>query len=116
MHGGDFDQAGFQWVVADDAEGGVLAWRRTWGDESVLVVASTTPVVREDYRIGVPEEGSYVELLNSDAECYGGSGVGNLGRVEARPIPSHGYEASLALRLPPLGALVLGPARLAETG
>jgi 1,4-alpha-glucan branching enzyme len=108
----DFDPIGFEWIVADDADDGVLAWRRTGSEGSVLVVANTTPIVREDFRVGVPEEGSWLELLNTDAADYGGSGIGNLGQVEAPPEPSHGYPASVSLRLPPLGALLLAPARL----
>ena len=65
---------------------------------------------RVDYRIGVPRAGTYREVLNSDAEVYGGSNVGNQGRVEASDTPSHGYEHSLALTLPPLGFLLLKPA------
>jgi 1,4-alpha-glucan branching enzyme len=64
--------------------------------------------VREGYRIGVPAAGEWLELCNTDATDYGGSGAGNLGRIETEPVPSHGYSASLSLRLPPLGALLLG--------
>ena len=75
----------------------------------MLVVCNFTPVTRYDYRIGVPETGDYVELLNSDAPRYGGSGVGNLGRVTATPESAHGRPASLSLTLPPLAALLLAP-------
>ena len=68
-----------------------------------------TPVVREAFRVGVPEPGFWSERLNSDADLYGGSNVGNLGGVEAEAIPSHGKDWSISLRLPPLGALVLQP-------
>jgi len=71
-----------------------------------VIVCNFTPVVRRDYRIGVPLPGNYVERVNTDAETYGGSRVGNLGRVEADPEPMHGHPYSLRLVLPPLGALV----------
>jgi 1,4-alpha-glucan branching enzyme len=70
-----------------------------------------TPVVREDYRIGVPSPGAWAERFNSDAAEYGGSGVGNLGRVESSAIPAHGFEQSVSLRLPPLGVLLLSDLR-----
>jgi 1,4-alpha-glucan branching enzyme len=70
-----------------------------------------TPLVREGYRLGVPEGGEWRELLNSDAPVYGGSGVGNQGTVRAEAAPSHGREFSLQLTLPPLGALFLKPGR-----
>jgi 1,4-alpha-glucan branching enzyme len=73
----------------------------------VLVVSNFTPLVRENYRIGVPRGGRWLEQLNSDAREYGGSGQGNFGNVEAAPLPAHGRFHSLSLRLPPLGALFL---------
>jgi 1,4-alpha-glucan branching enzyme len=108
----DFDSAGFEWVDANDWEQSVISFMRRdrARQESVLVVVNFTPVVRDSYRVGVPERGVWRELLNSDAEVYGGSGVGNMGEVKARPIPSHGRPYSLSLRLPPLGALFLTPA------
>jgi 1,4-alpha-glucan branching enzyme len=110
----DFDPAGFAWIVADDVTNDVLAWRRHDPGEAgdVVAVVNLTPVVRDRYRVGVPVEGDWLELCNTDAADYGGSGVGNLGRIEATPVPSHGYPASLELSLPPLGALLLGPARV----
>ena len=75
-------------------------------DELVVVVGNFTPVLRDNYRIGVPRPGRYVERLNTDAGIYGGSGVGNLGAVEAEPVPMHGHPCSLRLRLPPLGVLI----------
>ena len=75
----------------------------------MIAVVNFTPVVRRDYRIGVPAKGDYVEILNSDADVYGGSNVGNQGRVKAEAKPSHGYEFSLSLSVPPLGFLLLKP-------
>ncbi len=109
LHQVDFDPAGFEWVDANDWEQSVISFLRhdRARQESVLVIANFTPVVRDSYRVGVPQRGVWRELLNSDAEAYGGSGVGNMGEAKARPIPSHGRAYSLSLRLPPLGVLFL---------
>jgi 1,4-alpha-glucan branching enzyme len=107
----DFDPAGFGWIVADDDSNDVLAWRRSGPAGDVVAVLNLTPVVRDHYRLGVPSGGDWLELCNTDAAVYGGSGVGNLGRIEAGAVRSHGFEASLELRLPPLAALLLAPAR-----
>jgi 1,4-alpha-glucan branching enzyme len=77
----------------------------------VLVACNFTPVVRQDYRVGVPAGGAWLETLNSDAPFYGGSGVGNMGRVEAQDTPWHGRPHSLSLTLPPLAIVVLAPER-----
>jgi 1,4-alpha-glucan branching enzyme len=110
----DFDPAGFEWLDADDAWNSVLSYVRKsrpaaagQPPDELLVVCNFTPLVRENYRVGVPVVGRWREVLNSDAEHYGGSGVGNLGGVESVPIPCHGRPHSLNLRLPPLGVLVL---------
>jgi 1,4-alpha-glucan branching enzyme len=71
------------------------------------VVSNLTPVIRQAYRIGVPEGGRWLERLNTDATVFAGSGVGNLGAVTADPLPSHGHPQSLSLTLPPLSTLVL---------
>jgi len=73
----------------------------------MLVVLNMTPLMRDEYRIGVPAAGYWAERLNSDAAIYGGGNVGNGGGVTTDAIPSHGHAASLRLRLPPLGALIL---------
>jgi 1,4-alpha-glucan branching enzyme len=70
-------------------------------------VLNFTPVVRQFYRLGVPEAGRYRELVNTDAEAYGGSNVGNQGGVATEDIQKHGYEHSISLTLPPLACLVL---------
>jgi 1,4-alpha-glucan branching enzyme len=75
----------------------------------VLVVANFTPVVREGYRVGVPLAGPWREILNSDAPLYGGSGVGNMGRVEAEEHCWHGRSHSLNLTLPPLSVMMFAP-------
>ena len=76
-------------------------------DDALLVVCNFTPVVRTGYRIGVPEAGRYREILNTDAEHYGGSGVSSPEPLEAQPIEHHGRPASLELKLPPLAAVML---------
>jgi 1,4-alpha-glucan branching enzyme len=108
LHELDCDPGGFQWVEANAADDSILAWlRHDRNGRAVLVVANYTPVTRPNIRIGVDREGSWNELLNSDASVYGGSGVGNLGRVETAPIPFHGRPLSIVLTLPPLGVLFL---------
>ena len=108
MHELDVEQGGFEWVDFSDAANSVFAWLRKARDgSSVLVVCNFTPVVRPGYRIGVPGPGPWIELANSDAAMYGGSGVGNYGRVEAEPIGAHGRGWSVSLVLPPLATLML---------
>jgi 1,4-alpha-glucan branching enzyme len=109
LHERDTEAGGFQWLVADDAENSVIAWARKGEDESrvVIVVCNFTPVPREGYRIGVPIGGFYREVLNTDAEMYGGGNVGNGGGVQSEPSESHGHPCSLSLTLPPLGTLIL---------
>jgi 1,4-alpha-glucan branching enzyme len=109
LHERDCNPEGFEWIDGSDAENSVIAFLRrgkTPG-EPVVAVFNFTPVVRENYRIGVPGRGFWKELLNSDAPEYGGSGVGNSGGVDAVPIPLHGRTHSLTLTLPPLGVLFL---------
>jgi 1,4-alpha-glucan branching enzyme len=109
LHEVDFDPSGFQWIDCNDNENSVISLIRRGRDPRDFTVAlvNFTPVVRYGYRIGVPAGGRYLEILNSDAESYGGSNVGNMGGVEAEPGPSHGHEWSLTLTLPPLGFLLL---------
>ncbi len=110
LHEVDFDQAGFEWIDCRDAEASVIAFlRRPRKGPPVLAVCNFTPVPRRNYTVGVPESGFWRELLNSDAAHYGGSGIGNLGGVEAAPTPAHGRFHSLTLTLPPLGTVYLKP-------
>ncbi len=110
LHEVDFDGSGFEWVDAGNAASSVLAFLRKARDGSpLLAVCNLTPVPRSDYGIGVPQGGLWRELLNSDAEIYGGSGWGNLGSVAARSVPAHGRPHSLTLELPPLSTLWLKP-------
>jgi 1,4-alpha-glucan branching enzyme len=109
LHALDCDPGGFSWVDCNDNEASVVALLRqsTVPRETVLVACNFTPVPRTGYRVGVPHGGFWRELLNSDGEAYGGSGMGNLGGVEAEETPAHGRPFSLTLTLPPLSALFL---------
>jgi 1,4-alpha-glucan branching enzyme len=112
LHAGDCEAEGFAWLEASDAHNGVVAWMRSGGDgDPVVVVLNLTPHVRDNYRLGVPQPGFWSERVNTDAEVYGGSGVGNFGGVESVPVPSHGRYDSVVLTLPPLAALYLVPGR-----
>ncbi|MDT8406479.1 MAG: 1,4-alpha-glucan branching protein GlgB [Methylococcales bacterium] len=104
----DFDHKGFDWVDCHDVEQSILSYRRISqdGGEEILVILNFTPVVRHDYRIGVPKAGEYVELLNSDSTYYAGSNIGNAELV-TEAVAWMNQEQSLQLTLPPLGALVL---------
>ena len=108
----DFTSDGFEWIDCNDADGSTLAFLRKGSapEDIVLVLCNFTPVPRDYYHIGVPRGGAWRERLNSDALEYGGSGIGNFGLVEAAPLPSHGRNHSLTLRLPPLATLYLTPA------
>jgi 1,4-alpha-glucan branching enzyme len=102
---------GFAWLDAHDADANVFGFTRYGADGSIMVcVVNFSPVPRDSHRLGLPRPGRWQEAVNTDSEYYGGSGVGNLGRVEADGGPWQGQPASATLRLPPLGALWLHPA------
>ncbi len=105
----DFEPSGFEWIDCNDHEASVISLirRARNPDDWVAVVLNWTPIIRHDYRIGVPEPGYYREILNSDAWPYAGSNVGNQGGADTEPIPAHGHAQSLRLTLPPLAALFL---------
>jgi len=106
-HRRDGESDGFQWIIRDDSRNSVFVFLRlTEGEPPLLVVCNFTPVPHQNYCVGVPRAGSWRELLNSDATCYGGSNVGNNGAVLAVAIPSHGQPFSAALTLPPLAVCV----------
>jgi 1,4-alpha-glucan branching enzyme len=113
LHAHDFGPEGFEWIDCNDADASILCYLRKGGapDEQVLVVCNFTPVPHENYSVGVLAGGAWRECLNSDAELYGGSGLGNFGEVKAAPLPMHGRPCSLNLRLPPLSVLFLAPVR-----
>ena len=105
----DNDPTGFRWIVGDDAANSVYAFLRFADDGSpLLFVANFTPIVRQNYRIGVPSAGVWLEAANSDNLRYGGSGVMNES-VETDPISTHGHDQSIEVNLPPLGAIFLKP-------
>jgi 1,4-alpha-glucan branching enzyme len=112
MHESDFSSAGFKWIDCNDAVHSAISLiRRDRKDANELIaVFNFTPVPRQNYRVGAPRSSFWQELLNSDAREYGGSGQGNLGSLEAAPVPFHGMSHSLNLTLPPLSAVFLRPA------
>ncbi len=103
----DCDSTGFEWIDCSDAEQGIISLIRKGreADSTILIICNFTPVPRFNYRIGVPRDGSWKELLNSDAREYGGSNLGNLGGTGAVATPSHGRPYSLDITLPPLAVL-----------
>jgi 1,4-alpha-glucan branching enzyme len=105
----DPDPSGFEWIDCSDKDNTVLSYLRRDGGKFVVVVLNFTPVPREGYRIGVPKGGRYVERLSSDDQRFGGSEFSTFTVVDADPVPVHGREWSLALNVPPLGALILEP-------
>jgi len=109
LHQIDFEPAGFEWIDSTDNENSVISFLRRAKDpeDYVVMVLNFTPVVREAYRIGVPGAGHYREILNTDADVYGGGNIGNGGGLDTLPEPSHGRAQSLVLTLPPLSALIL---------
>jgi len=113
----DFDPAGFEWVDCKDFQRSVVCFLRRASnpEDQLLFVCNFTPVVRQNYRVGVPQEGSWKEVLNSDAPLYGGSGQGNFGELRTAPLPMHGRPFSLNMTLPPLGIVVFGPKPRKET-
>ncbi|MGA9545261.1 MAG: alpha amylase C-terminal domain-containing protein, partial [Candidatus Sulfotelmatobacter sp.] len=100
---------GFEWIDCNDNLTSTISLLRKSESpkDTVLIVCNFTPIVRVGYRVGVPEGGYWREVLNSDASEYGGTGVGNLGGVNAEDEPAHGRPHSLKLTLPPLSALFL---------
>jgi 1,4-alpha-glucan branching enzyme len=133
----DREPGGFEWIDANDSAGNVLSFLRFAGPDdsagasdgasndgasndgaaapragrpgTVACIANFSGQPHETYRIGLPQPGRWVELINTDSEIYGGSGVGNLGAVQAVADPWHGLPASVVLRLPPMGVLWLAP-------
>ncbi len=109
LHEGDIHNDGFQWIDFHDWEQSTVSFIRKGrtSNDVIIVICNFTPVPRQNYRNGVPRGGFWKELLNSDAPHYGGSGQGNLGGVNASPVPSHGQYHSISLSVPPLGILFL---------
>ncbi|WP_460275299.1 1,4-alpha-glucan branching protein GlgB [Celeribacter sp. ULVN23_4] len=108
LYAKDCEGDGFQWIEANDAEASVYAWVRRGqpGDPEVVVVCNFTPVERMGYKLGFPSEGKWIEALNSDAECYGGGGRGNLGAAQAKADAWQGQPAAAVITLPPLSTMI----------
>lgn len=110
LHELDFAPNGFEWIDFHDADTSIISFmRKDANGGEVVVVFNFTPVPREGYAVGVPHEGYWHEVLNSDSEWYGGSGWGNYGGLETRPVVSHRRPQSLCVNLPPLGVVVFRP-------
>jgi len=115
LHLKDAEPDGFQWILADAAEASIFAWvrRGTEDDAPIVVICNFTPVPRENMRIGLPCNGEWREVLNTDATVYGGSGVGNMGRLMADGPAWDGQPASALVTVPPLATILLKPATTA---
>lgn len=108
LHETDFDPRGFEWIDYSDRDYSIISFlRKSYDDELILIVCNFTPVPRLDYRVGVPRNGFWKEILNSDSIYYGGSNIGNLGGKEAEEVKMHNRNYSLKLNLPPLAVLYL---------
>jgi 1,4-alpha-glucan branching enzyme len=108
LHEKQFSPEGFEWINYSDHHNAVMAYIRKGNNpkEDVIVVCNFTPVVRKNYRIGLPQKGKLVEIFNSDAEIYGGSGVANPGKLTIENSPYDGRDYSVALDLAPLAVMV----------
>jgi 1,4-alpha-glucan branching enzyme len=108
LHQVDYHWAGFEWVDFRDTEKSIISFlRRAENTENFLLfVCNFTPVPRMNYRVGVPEDGYYEEIFNSDAAMFGGSNMGNGGGALSSPVPAHDRKQSISITLPPLGVLI----------
>jgi len=108
LHELDFRHEGFEWIDWQDADNSVFCWlRRALDGAFVVCISNFTPLVRAGYRIGVPRQGVYAELLNTDDARYGGSGVGVHGDLHTQDVAAHGRQYSVQIDLPPLATLIL---------
>lgn len=108
----DFSWEGFSWISNDDYTQSVIAFRRfdSKGNE-IIAVCNFVPVLRKEYRIGVPYAGTYAEIFNTDTEAFGGSGITNGTSIKSEEIPLHGFEQSISLTLPPMSVMYFKIAR-----
>ncbi len=107
LHEVDHDPAGFEWIDADNAKQSVLAYlRRDRKQEALVVVLNLTPATHDDFLVGVPEAGTYKEIMNSDKATYGGSGIANP-PLATRKRPAHGRKQAVSMRLAPLSVTIL---------
>ena len=108
LHSLDFVHQGFDWIDCHDSDQSIISYVRRGLDNSfVIIVLNFTPVLRKGYRIGVPQAGSYNEVFNSDATCYGGSNQGNGSGLHTEDVAWMNHNQSLVITLPPLAGLVL---------
>jgi len=108
LHSLDFDAQGFAWIDCHDADQSIISYiRRGTEDSFAIIVLNFTPVPRQSYRIGVPADGSYREIFNSDAACYGGSNLGNSTNIQTEYVPWMNQPRSIVLTLPPLAGIIL---------
>jgi 1,4-alpha-glucan branching enzyme len=109
LHALDYNALGFEWIVSDDADQSVLAWvRHDQAGNEVIVVSNFTPVPRHDYRLGVLQQSSWIEVLNTDSTKYGGSGASNGSQpIATQKTASHGKPFSISVTVPPLATIYL---------
>jgi 1,4-alpha-glucan branching enzyme len=104
----DTSPSGFRWITSEDSQHNTFSFLRfAPNGDTLACIVNFAAVPHEDYRIGLPRIGAWKEVINTDSELYGGSGVGNLGQVQAESLPWHGLDFSVSLRVPPLGAVWL---------
>ncbi|MDH5423972.1 MAG: 1,4-alpha-glucan branching protein GlgB [Gammaproteobacteria bacterium] len=107
LHQYDFDAKGFDWIDCNDTDQSVLSYIRRSDDDSIIIVLNFTPVIRDNYRIGAPENGDYEIIFNSDSEYYSGSNAGSHSKISSEAVAWMNQPASLTLSLPPLAGLIL---------
>jgi 1,4-alpha-glucan branching enzyme len=108
LHDLDFQPQGFDWIDCQDSDQSVLSYIRRARDGSfIIAVQNFTPVPRHQYRLGVPQAGTYAEIFNSDAQFYGGGNVSNGIQIHTEPTAWMGHPQSIAITLPPLSGLIL---------
>jgi 1,4-alpha-glucan branching enzyme len=112
LYGFDSDPAGFEWIDFSDGGRSIVSFIRKGraAGDLILFVCNFTPATHHNYRVGAPSGGYWKELLNGDAQLYGGSGQGNMGGAEASPLPMHGRAWSLSITVPPLAVVAFKPA------
>ncbi|MDE2117366.1 MAG: 1,4-alpha-glucan branching protein GlgB [Betaproteobacteria bacterium] len=107
----DFEQRGFSWIDCNDADLSMLSFLRFGRNgETVIAALNFTPVPRQRYRIGLPFDCAYREIFNSDSHYYGGSNLGNAGKIIAEQLPWMGQPYSAEIEVPPLACIMLAPA------
>ncbi|HEY7884603.1 MAG TPA: alpha amylase C-terminal domain-containing protein, partial [Cellvibrionaceae bacterium] len=107
LYSRNYSADGFAWIDCHDNTQSVISYRRIAENEEVIVILNFTPVLRKDYRIGLPEPGQYRELFNSDSSYYGGSDQGNHGLLVTEAVSWMNLPCSVSLTVPPLGAVIL---------